>query len=340
MNKEKRGNIIIGSCVAAVIIETLLAKAFLFPERSFFDLLIGGFFAHIIICAVVGFVMDKVLPQAATEQSDQSGNANDGCGLDETPGADEESAQSDDAEEDALYDDQFEEWLQEEEEKKRIQKQERQSQKKILRYVFSMMAKVAKADGKVVREEVEAAQRVFGVYEFAEAFHDFCVNVFNAAKDNSQSVYWYAEKLAEMGGSQEWRLFVYELLWDVACADGVLAKDEKEILKVICGYLKIPYRNYKRNYDKRILRGYVDDAEFMKQDNAEMTIEEAYKILECSTDSSNAEVKDSYRNAAKRYHPDILRAANVPEDLIAIASAKMAKLNDAWEIIRKARGMQ
>lgn len=252
-----------------------------------------------------------------------------------------ESAESQSNEDDEASAEDFEQWLREEEARKRIAKRQRSEQKRMLRYVFSMMAKIAKADGKVVREEVEAAQQVFGSLDFANAFHDFCVKVFNTAKDNRQSVYWYAAELVKLGGNVESRYFVYELLWDVACADGVLAKEEKEILKVICGYLQLPFSAYEKAYACRVAMDDIEDEESPGGENHEiaMTIGAAYELLGCDERVPDKELKRVYHEMAKRYHPDILRAANMPEDLIAFANAKMVRLNEAWELVRHDRGI-
>jgi len=335
MTAEKRKNIILGSCGAAIVVDTLFAK-WLMPERGFFDLLLCGIFAHIVVVVIVAWLMDAVLPQAESEtmrheaegQTEDSGDNDNYDGI--TSGDDEENDGSDDD---------FERWLAEEEERKRIARQEKSSHKSILRCVFSMMAKVAKADGKVVREEVEAAQAVFGTLEFAEAFHEFCVSVFNKARDNRQSVYWYARRFAELVKDIDARVLVYEFLWDVACADGVLVAEEKEILKVVCGYLGISYKNYEQNYARRIASGGVDDAEVVKNQKHEMTLAEAYELMGCNDEVTDSAVRSAFRKAAKKYHPDVLRSAGIPEDLIEVANNKMVELNEAWALICAERGL-
>lgn len=55
--------------------------------------------------------------------------------------------------------------------------------------------------------------------------------------------------------------------------------------------------------------------------------------------ADDAAVRRAYRLAAKKCHPDILRASGASEGRIAAATEQMARINDAWDTIRKARGM-
>ena len=50
-------------------------------------------------------------------------------------------------------------------------------------------------------------------------------------------------------------------------------------------------------------------------------------------------VRRAYRLVAKRCHPDSLRASGASEGSVAAATEQMARINDAWDTIRKARGM-
>ena len=49
--------------------------------------------------------------------------------------------------------------------------------------------------------------------------------------------------------------------------------------------------------------------------------------------------RQAWEDAAKKCHPDILRASGASEGRIAAATEQMARINDAWDTIREARGM-
>ncbi len=200
-----------------------------------------------------------------------------------------------------------------------------------LRYMFSMMAKLAKADGRINESEVRTAERVFATYSFAAKRRSFCARVFNEAKDNSRSIYWYADSFASIVRDRSTRLFLYDMLWDVACADGVLHPEERRILQRLCSFLRIPGSCFQENYARRF-SSFSEDA--VRTDPSD-----PYAILGCRRTDSNKVVKAAYRAAALKYHPDRLRQNGVPEEMIAKATSKMAEVNAAWDSIRKSRGI-
>ena len=50
-------------------------------------------------------------------------------------------------------------------------------------------------------------------------------------------------------------------------------------------------------------------------------------------------MRRAYRAQAKKNHPDLLRAQGLPEEMVTRATAQMARINAAWEEIKRARGL-
>ncbi len=69
----------------------------------------------------------------------------------------------------------------------------------------------------------------------------------------------------------------------------------------------------------------------------EETLESAYAVLEVNPDATDEELKKAYRKMAVKYHPD--KVAYLGEEIRASANEKFQKLNQAWEKIKKARGI-
>ena len=240
------------------------------------------------------------------------------------------------------------------EESARHAEETKQYEERFLRYLFSMLAKFAKADGRIDQEEVKTAEKVFEHFDFAWRKRQFCSSVFNAAKDDTRTIYWYAEQFGNQICDVDVGIYVYELLWDVACADGWLHPAEKEILQKICSFLHVPRSYFDINYRRRRATFVEGDkraggrkarGEGRKKDwrrtyvSGRSSILEAYEILESESTATAEELKSAYRKMAKRYHPDLLRANGVPEEMIAEATARMVQVNAAWDDIRKLRGI-
>jgi DnaJ like chaperone protein len=63
----------------------------------------------------------------------------------------------------------------------------------------------------------------------------------------------------------------------------------------------------------------------------------AYRILELESSVSNDEVKKAYRKMANKYHPD--KVAYLGEDIRKAAGEKFRKVRNAYDTIKKDRGM-
>ena len=253
----------------------------------------------------------------------------------------------------------------EREERERQERVRREREDHFISCIFAMAAKLAKADGHVDESEVRVSERLFAKFNITASRRQKFRDIFNNALLNPHQIYPYADFVAQNATDQSVCVFLYELLWDIACADGFLDPAEKEILRNICVNLKVPNSYFDINYRRRAgtfregkrqkraerqqEKGqYHEDNDGFRNDGSQQTrnthrsscgLDWAYDLLGCSSDASNGEVKAAYRKAAKAYHPDLLRANGVPEDLIAVANEKMIKLNEAWERIRKERGI-
>ena len=68
------------------------------------------------------------------------------------------------------------------------------------------------------------------------------------------------------------------------------------------------------------------------------SLDDCYKILEVSSDATDDEVKKAYRRAAMKYHPD--KVSHLGEDVRKKAEEQFAKVNQAYDKIKAARGMK
>ena len=196
----------------------------------------------------------------------------------------------------------------------------------------AMLAKMAKADGVVSRDEIAGVENAFRRLGFTPDARRYAVNVFRKAKDDAHSIYDYAHEFALAVDSVEVRELFYEILWDIACADGRVGREELLILQRIPRALGIRIEWYGYFFSQRLGgqsgRGRAQDP-----------LADAYAILGVSASDGVDELQRKYRELAKRNHPDALRAQGLPEEMVGKATERMSRINAAWATIKEARGI-
>ena len=198
----------------------------------------------------------------------------------------------------------------------------------------AMLAKMAKADGRVTPEEIASVETAFARLGFSSDARTYAIGVFRRAKDDGHTIYEYAADFAAAMDSIEVRELFYELLWDLACADGCVSGNEMSILRRIPSYLRIRPEWFELFRRERIA-GAGRTAQRTRRDE----LADAYATLGVSPSANDAEVKKAYRDLAKRHHPDVLRARGLPEEMIGKASEKMGRINEAWRVVRERRSI-
>lgn len=140
------------------------------------------------------------------------------------------------------------------------------------------------------------------------------------------------------------RLLIVQFLFGLADADGELHPleiAEIERVSLLMGVSRGDYESIKSMFSNGYYRGggyssgqrdYGGNGAFRSH-----TLDDDYKILEITPDASDDDVKKAYRTMAKKYHPD--RVAHLGEDMRKQAEQKFARLSDAYDNIKRSRGM-
>jgi DnaJ like chaperone protein len=188
--------------------------------------------------------------------------------------------------------------------------------------VIVLSAKMAKADGVVTREEVEAFKRVFHIPPEEMS----CVGkLFDEAREDSQDFEPYAKQVAQMFAREP--VILEELLgglFHIARADGVVHPAELDFLarvSLIFGFSKRDFERLSASYNAN------------EKSNS-------YEILGIQSDATDIELKKSYRELIVANHPDKLMAQGLPQEFIDLANEKMVAINSAYDKIKKQRGLK
>ncbi len=190
--------------------------------------------------------------------------------------------------------------------------------------LFGMLAKIAKADGVVSDEEARVIKAFMNQIGLDEKAKQMAGEIFSRAKDDDHSVYDYASQFGEVyAGNKDMRVIAYRILFEVAASDGELHPEEDKILHDIIAPLGLDASMY--NLFAEELFGKVQ------------ALNEHYELLDCTPDSSDADIKRAYRKKCIEYHPDKIMSKGLPESFVTFADEQMKMITHAYDQIKKTR---
>jgi len=202
-----------------------------------------------------------------------------------------------------------------------------------LGHFIALVAKVAKADGRVSELEAQLIGMMFDdiskVFNEKEKTRDILKEIFNEEKqkNDTKEVAHSLNKL--LGRSILKRRQFVEFLIQLAFVDDGLSSDEDRVLRVIVAELNIAASDYEAILGK---------FENMKQGQPQsMSVEEACKVLGVHPSDDFSTIKKVYRNLVREYHPDIMISQEKDPEYIEEATAKMQEINKAYQILKEAK---
>lgn len=203
---------------------------------------------------------------------------------------------------------------------------------------FSMLGKMAKADGVVSNHEVDFIDTfITKELELDPKSKNVAIEIFNRAKADQTSIYKYAQQFTEIFAHDDaMRETIYRVLFMTALADGHFHPAEKEILQQMPLYLKLRDGAYERG-EAELRRRSGNGSRSGAQPNFDGDLDQYYKILEIDKNVSDAEVKSAFRKKAQEYHPDKLASKGLPDGFTKFAKEQMQQFSEAHDLIMKSR---
>ncbi|MBN1989223.1 MAG: TerB family tellurite resistance protein [Bacteroidales bacterium] len=180
-----------------------------------------------------------------------------------------------------------------------------------------LVSAVMKADGKVLKSELDYVKRYF-LQSFGEAAAAEAVLLL---RDILKQHVPLKDVSFQIRDNMDYssRLQLLHLLYGVAMADGVVSPEEVNVIREIAGYLGISQPD-------------LDSISAMFIPNNDAN----YKILEVEPTATDEEIKKAYRRMAIKYHPD--KVTHLGDDIRKSAEEKFQRVNQAYEKIKKERG--
>lgn len=198
--------------------------------------------------------------------------------------------------------------------------------------LFSVMGYIAKVDGKVSKSEILLAQQVMQHMQLADDMQKVAKELFNQGKHKDFNLDEVLEqfRVESHRRTNLVRMFL-EIQIQATYADGVLDDKERAALIYIAQKLHFPLHE---------LEGLIQKFSTTRHDTNQLSVDDAYVILGIDQNLTDKELKRAYRRLLAQHHPDKLVAKGLPEEMMLIAKEKTQEIIQAYELIKKQRGMR
>ncbi|MEX0986322.1 MAG: TerB family tellurite resistance protein [Bacteroidales bacterium] len=181
-----------------------------------------------------------------------------------------------------------------------------------------LVAAVMKADGRIMKSELDYVKQYF----YTRFGEDTAQEAVVMLRDILKQEIPVREVTAQLNQRLDYsyRLEMIHFLFGIAAADAGITEAEKELIRKIAGFMNIT------TSDMESIQ-----AMFISESDA------AFKILEIDPSASDEDVKKAYRRMAMKYHPD--KVSHLGDDFKKVAQEKFRKVKDAYDSIKKQRGI-
>jgi DnaJ like chaperone protein len=200
--------------------------------------------------------------------------------------------------------------------------------------LVALMAKVAKADGKICELEAELLSHTFtdisSHFENAQEVREQLKELYSKeikSFDNTIEICTKYLNLTKRDYSK--RLKVMEYLLNLAFIDNDFSQTEFMITEDISNALEIKRSDFEN------LINQFEQFYKQQQNNKVNNLENAYSVLGVNSSDDMTTIKKAYRKLVKQNHPDIITGQGASQSIIEEATRKLQEINEAYELIKQ-----
>ncbi|MFK8018696.1 MAG: co-chaperone DjlA [Pseudomonadales bacterium] len=203
---------------------------------------------------------------------------------------------------------------------------------------FRLMGHVAKADGRISEEEIALAQQLMDQMGLSAEKKRSAIDLFKQGAESSFSVQSELDNfVASCGQRSALANMLLVTLISTAFADASIDEAEQRTLAEVAQRLGFSQQQFEQLLGMvAAQRGFSGGAGGTAE-NQQAALDAAYAALGASSSDDDKTLKRAYRKLISKHHPDKLIAQGLPEDMIAVATAKSQEIQSAYDMIEKYR---
>ncbi len=203
-----------------------------------------------------------------------------------------------------------------------------------LETVFILMGKLAKSDGRVSETEVSHVEQFMAKLGMTSDHRLRAIALFKQGASPDYDIHPKIDEfLAICGYSNSLRQMLLVYLIIMGLSDGHLNAAEEKLLRIVADRLGYSHIAFNQLLDMVLNQMHFAGG----QSTSANALDDAYKALGISKDSTDQEVKRAYRKLMSQYHPDKLMGQGVPEEMIVVATEQAKEVQAAYDLIKKRR---
>ena len=208
---------------------------------------------------------------------------------------------------------------------------------------FLVMGRLAKADGRVSEQEIDAASAIMSNMRLSTAQRQEAIRLFNEGKMPSADIETPLREFRQVMGSGTLIPMFLEIQLAAAYADGSLSAAEQAVFKQVCGLLGVSGFVFEKIHQRfQAQRAYYQQGGYHQQGGgyahtSASDLKQAYQILGVESSTPDSDIKRAYRKLMSQHHPDKLVAKGLPEEMMEVAKQKAQEIQGAYDLVREHR---
>ena len=206
-------------------------------------------------------------------------------------------------------------------------------QQSFLKTAFTLMGKLAKADGHISQDEINSVEAFMSQLGMRAEHRQQAIEFFKqGSQDGFDTKLCLNEFKQNCGQTKSLNQALLTTLIALALADGVLDAAEENLLVGIAQQLGFSEAEF-----AQLMSMIGAQNQFSGGATSQASLDQAYQALGVQPSDSDKDIKRAYRKLMSKYHPDKLMGQGLPEDMIKDATERSQEIRTAYELIKSNR---